>query len=127
MVVKVFAARVKVRSSPLVISRWWALISTVLISLNLSSCTKVNGVHDRQGDLPVHIAAIACIGRPGVASDMTAMNSKLHRYIVIWDNWPLGVEALSGRSADLPMTVSASLSNPILSQDNRHPISDTWS
>lgn len=60
------------------------------------------------------------------ASDMTVITNLLHRRLVIWDNWPLQVVALNGRSRDLADSIGGFLTNLMLSQDNKHPPSATW-
>lgn len=60
------------------------------------------------------------------ASDMTTITNLLHRNVVIWDNWPLQVIALNGRSRDLADHLAGFLTNLMLSQDNKHPPSATW-
>ena len=61
------------------------------------------------------------------ASDMTTINGLLRRKVVIWDNWPLQPVALQGRSRDLADSLGGFLTNLMLSQDNKHPPSATWS
>ena len=60
-----------------------------------------------------------------VASDLDAIDGKLARQVTIWDNWPIVVEPLTGRSADLPTRTRGILSNAILSEEG-HPTRDTW-
>ena len=61
------------------------------------------------------------------ASDMGTITNLLHRKLVIWDNWPLAVVALNGRSRDLADSLGGFLTNLMLLQDNKFPLSATWS
>jgi hyaluronoglucosaminidase len=61
------------------------------------------------------------------SGDLSVIDRLLNRNIVIWDNWPVSISALDGRSTDLAGAASGFLSNMILSQDDAHPIGDTWS
>jgi hypothetical protein len=60
------------------------------------------------------------------ASDLTMVNQLLGRKVVIWDNEPTDLAALSGRSGDLADGISAFLSNPMLIEE-KHPFGDFWS
>ena len=60
------------------------------------------------------------------AADLTGVDGVIGQQVILWDNWPKNVAALSGRSADLPSAAIGFVSCPVLNQHNAHPVADFW-
>ena len=60
------------------------------------------------------------------AADLTDIDQILGQKVIVWDNWPKTVSALSDRAEDLPAAASGFVSCPVLNQRNAHPVADFW-
>jgi hyaluronoglucosaminidase len=60
------------------------------------------------------------------AADLSAVDQVLQRKVVVWDNWPLEVAPLAGRTADVSTAAAGLLSCPVLNEERRKPTGDFW-
>ena len=58
--------------------------------------------------------------------NLAAVNHKLGRKVLLWDNWPLSAEPVSGRDAELYGSASGILTNATLVGDFGHSVADFW-
>ena len=60
------------------------------------------------------------------ASDLQDIDATLQRQVLLWDNYPLTVAPLGGRSADLADAALGLLSNPVINEFGKYPVDEFW-